>query len=156
MPIIDTLLSTPIGCIKITVNNKYLTNLKFIQKSTLKIDNSIFVKSIEQQLQSYFSNPKFKIKIPIKPHGTTFQKSVWNKLQEIPSGIVCTYGELAKKLNSSPRAIGQACKANPIPIIIPCHRIISKTSVGGFMGNSTKFLKIKKNLLSHEQVNLKF
>ncbi|WP_235602990.1 methylated-DNA--[protein]-cysteine S-methyltransferase [Piscirickettsia litoralis] len=72
-------------------------------------------------------------------------------MQEIPRGQTLTYGELAKKLQTGPRAIGAACRTNPIPVIIPCHRIVSKQGMGGFHGKTSgKFLTIKEWLLQHE------
>jgi methylated-DNA-[protein]-cysteine S-methyltransferase len=84
--------------------------------------------------------------------GTDFQKRVWSELQKIPVGKVVTYGDLAKKLKTSPRAVGNACRANPILIIIPCHRVVGKNSLGGFSGQRAgKWLQIKEQLLKYEK-----
>jgi methylated-DNA-[protein]-cysteine S-methyltransferase len=87
--------------------------------------------------------------------GTDFQKRVWAELLKIPPGKTVTYGELAKKLNSHARAIGQACKANPLPITIPCHSVVGKNNVGGYFCHTQgKFLSKKKNLLALEKSKL--
>ena len=78
--------------------------------------------------------------------------AVWRAMLQIPSGQTRTYGEVAQSIKSAPRAIGGACGANPVPIIIPCHRVVSKTGMGGFMGATEGDpLKIKAWLLAHER-----
>lgn len=95
--------------------------------------------------------------MPKKPElhnlkGTDFQKRVWAELLKIPPGQTVTYSDLAKKLNSHPRAIGQACRANPLPIQIPCHRVIGKNNLGGYFGQTQgKLLDKKKKLLASEK-----
>ena len=89
-----------------------------------------------------------------KLKGTDFQKRVWAELLKIPPGKTVTYSDLAKKLHSHPRAIGQACKANPLPITIPCHRVVGKNNLGGYFGKTRgKLLERKKALLALEQAN---
>jgi methylated-DNA-[protein]-cysteine S-methyltransferase len=87
--------------------------------------------------------------------GTDFQKRVWAELLKIPPGKTVTYSDLAKKLHSHPRAIGQACKANPLPVTIPCHRVVGKNNLGGYCGKTQgKLLKRKQALLNSEKINL--
>lgn len=108
-------------------------------------------KELEQQLQNYFSNPTQTFTFDLKPQGTAFQQRVWHALTMIPVGSTLTYGQLANELQSSPRAIGQACRRNPIPIIIPCHRVIGANSIGGYAGETQgKIADIKTWLLKHE------
>ena len=112
-------------------------------------------KIILQQLNNYFSSAASLKEIPIAPEGTLFQKSVWNELRKIPLGETRTYGDIAKKLNSSPRAVGNACRKNPIPVIVPCHRVISAKGIGGYAGEiEGRQINIKRWLLSHEGVQL--
>jgi methylated-DNA-[protein]-cysteine S-methyltransferase len=151
---------TPIGKLGIKINNGKLTNITLVPSSfafgyavirnptPLKKGEDIFVR---EQLEKYFKNPKHKFNLPLDPQGTEFQKRVWQALCEIPSGTTKTYGELAKELNTDPRAIGNACRRNPIPIVIPCHRVVAKNSLGGFGGEQEgKLMEIKKWLLNHE------
>ncbi|MDX2163823.1 MAG: MGMT family protein [Gammaproteobacteria bacterium] len=87
-------------------------------------------------------------------NGTDFQKRVWAELLKIPPGKTVTYSDLAKKLHSHPRAIGQACKANPLPVTIPCHRVVGKNNLGGYFGETQgKLLRRKQALLNAEKVN---
>jgi methylated-DNA-[protein]-cysteine S-methyltransferase len=108
-----------------------------------------------EQIKSYCSNqlPNLHFDIKLKTTGTAFQQKVWKALQLIPVGEVVTYGELAKQLNTSARAVGNACRRNPVPVIIPCHRVVSRTGIGGFSGSTQgSLLNIKKWLLNHEGV----
>lgn len=105
-----------------------------------------------QQLEAYLKDSRFIFELPLHISGTDHQIKVWRAMQLVASGSTCTYGELAKWTNSSARAVGQTCGRNPIPIIIPCHRIISANgTLGGFMrGQTDHALSIKRWLLSHE------
>lgn len=104
-----------------------------------------------QEFQKYFKNPRHVFNIPLHLEGTPFQKKVWQALCDIPFGTTLHYGELAKNLSTSARAIGNACRQNPIPILIPCHRIVAKNHLGGYAGKTTgKMLTIKQWLLQHE------
>ncbi|MBL4747255.1 MAG: methylated-DNA--[protein]-cysteine S-methyltransferase [Magnetovibrio sp.] len=87
--------------------------------------------------------------LALNPRGTPFQKRVWQRMTEIPTGHCHSYGEVAKHLNSGPRAVGGACGANPIPIIIPCHRIINANGkIGNYSGGDG--VQTKKILLRLE------
>ena len=108
---------------------------------------------LAQQLEKYFSSATSFTNLRLAPQGTDFQKSVWNELSKIPCGQTLTYGEIAKKLNSSARAVGNACRKNPIAIIVPCHRVVSATGLGGYAGKTEgRQLNIKRWLLKHEGV----
>ncbi|MBF0621754.1 MAG: methylated-DNA--[protein]-cysteine S-methyltransferase [Magnetococcales bacterium] len=101
-----------------------------------------------QWLSAYFKHQFQPIDFPIQPEGTPFQKRVWQALMDIPSGTTQTYGTVAKALNTAPRAIGHAVGANPIPLIIPCHRVVSAQGIGGY--SATGGVEIKKQLLDWE------
>ena len=87
------------------------------------------------QLQDYFDGKRADFDLPLKPDGTAFQKEVWRLMCEIPAGRTRTYGDLAQELDSAAQPVGTACGANPIPIIIPCHRIVAQDGLGGFSGD---------------------
>ncbi|WP_270935535.1 methylated-DNA--[protein]-cysteine S-methyltransferase [Falsiroseomonas oryzae] len=102
------------------------------------------------QLQDYFDNPSAGFDLPLAPHGTAFQLRVWQVLRTIPAGDRRSYGELARALGSSARAVGQANGANPIPIIIPCHRVLAAGgALGGYSGGDGA--ATKSWLLRHEE-----
>jgi len=105
-----------------------------------------------RQLERYFADPGFRFRLPLAPAGTAFRRKVWDALATIPVGESRTYGELARSLHTAPRAVGGACGANPIALVIPCHRVVgSQGSLGGFMGTTAGDpIAIKRWLLTHE------
>ena len=100
-----------------------------------------------RQLDTYFDGRHIDFKLPLRPAGTAFQKSVWRAMGRIAYGRTMTYGELAAKVGSAPRAVGGACGANPIPIIVPCHRVLGAGGkLHGYSGDGgldTKFALLK-------------
>ena len=87
------------------------------------------------QLEEYFDGKRQGFDLPLAPHGTPFQRKVWAELEKIPFGRTKSYGELAAILGTAPRALGGACGRNPIPVIIPCHRVLAAHGgLGGYSG----------------------
>lgn len=106
---------------------------------------------LRERLQCYFCDPHCHLPPLQLQNGTHFQQRVWGLLQQIPVGEVRTYGELAGMLGSGARAVASACRANPVPILIPCHRVVAATGLGGYMGRRDgEELEIKRWLLQHE------
>lgn len=105
-----------------------------------------------RQLERYLDDPQFRFSLPLTLSGTAFRQRVWGALAQIPIGESRTYGELARVLRSAPRAIGGACGANPVALVIPCHRVVgTRGSLGGFMGVTEGGpIAIKRWLLTHE------
>lgn len=101
--------------------------------SPLPEDEAMF-RVLERELGEYFRGECVSFSVDIAPHGTEFQLAVWREMQKIPYGEVRTYGEIAKAVGRSgaARAVGQACHVNPILILIPCHRVVSSSGIGGF------------------------
>jgi len=102
-----------------------------------------------RQLDAYFDDPATVFDLPLAPAGTAFQRRVWEAMRAIPPGRTARYGALAAALGSSARAVGGACAGNPIPIIIPCHRVVGALSLGGYSGGEGE--DTKRFLLAHEQ-----
>ena len=86
------------------------------------------------QLEDYFDGRRSSFDLPMQPAGTPFQRRVWQAMCAIPAGDTRTYGELAAALDGVARAVGRACGANPVPILIPCHRVVAAASLGGYSG----------------------
>lgn len=104
-----------------------------------------------EQLRQYLENPEFRFNLRLKPGGTTHQRAVWSLMQKIPCGRTLSYGDIAARLGSAPRAVGQACGANPLALVVPCHRVIAKAGLGGFAKRDKGFpLAVKAWLLDHE------
>jgi len=148
-------MNSPIGKILVETEDGYVVKIEYFTRkniTTRKLDS--FSQSAKKQIEQYFKAPGKKFTLPLKVTGTDFQKKVWNKLQNIPSGKTLTYGELSDQLHSSPRAIGNACRANPIPLVIPCHRVVAKSGIGGFAGETKgRNIDCKSWLLKHEGVH---
>lgn len=146
--LIVSIFTTPWGMLEVVHDEHFVFNASFTQKSGI-LAKSDLAKIINQELESYYADPHHRFQLPLKPQGSIYQQKVWNALLVIPVGRTLTYGELAIKLQSSPRAVGQACKRNPLAIFIPCHRVVGKDNLGGYMGNPDA-ISFKKALLNHE------
>jgi len=129
---------------KTKINNYFFTIVEednfitYITLDDLEIDGNfkkseLIAKTINE-LEEYFKGLRTRFDIPVKLNGTEFQKMVWQEMMNVPYGSVLSYGELAKKVNNpkAVRAIGSVCHNNKILIIIPCHRVVAKNSIGGF------------------------
>jgi len=123
-------------------------------KTPLSLPGNQLAKEVAKQCAHYFKNPRCQFNLPLKPVGTLHPQKVWRATQEIPLGSTSTYGEIAKKVKSGPRAVGTACGANPYPLIAPCHRVVSAQGVGGYMKEDSPgfYRQIKIWLLQHEGV----
>lgn len=110
------------------------------------------IQAIIQQLIDYSQEAHQHWTVDMIDIGTAYQRKVWRYLQSIPPGKTETYGEIAKALSSSARAVGNACRANPWLLIIPCHRVVKKDNIGGFGGKiDGEAITIKQRLLDHER-----
>ncbi|MFS0646902.1 methylated-DNA--[protein]-cysteine S-methyltransferase [Siminovitchia sp. 179-K 8D1 HS] len=136
---------SPIGQLIITGTDKAITGIFFGMENLppttcepAENANHPVLKETARQLEQYFKGAIQSFNVPLHFHGTSFQQNVWKKLLEIPYGETRTYGEIARQIGNEKavRAVGQANRRNPIPIIIPCHRVIGKNkSLTGYAGN---------------------
>lgn len=136
----------------IRIHANALSEIDFLALSVAdKIPETEPARQVIAELLDYFVNPAGLFSFPLSPQGTVFQQRVWQALREIPVGEVRSYGQLAKQLNTGARAVGNACRNNPIPIIIPCHRVVATNGMGGYSGQTSgAHLTIKSWLLAHE------
>ena len=146
---------TPFATLGITTDGTHITGVRYLVPShpakAPKRDSIAFLACV--QIQAYLDNPAYEFDLPLRLAGTHHRLQVWEAMQKIPAGKVRTYGDLAAELKSSARAVGGACGANPIPLVVPCHRIIAANGrLGGFMGAREEGfeLSIKRWLLAHE------
>jgi methylated-DNA-[protein]-cysteine S-methyltransferase len=108
---------------------------------------------VARALSRYFADGTRPIGLDVLPAGTDFQRRVWRALQAIPAGQTRTYGELARQLGSGARAVGNACRNNPVSVVVPCHRVVAVSGPGGYSGHMTGApLRRKRWLLAHEGV----
>lgn len=144
--------SAPYGKMGIILEDRVITKLEFLPHDTDEITTkNIECKKIIADIKAYFKNPHHQFESEFAFMGTDFQIKVWQALLKIPVGKTLTYGQLAKKLKTGPRAIGQACRTNPVPLFVPCHRIVAANNLGGFAGQKQgPFFEAKQWLLHHE------
>lgn len=110
-----------------------------------------FLRGAAEQLQAYFDGKLFAFDLKTAPSGSVYRQRVWQALMQIDYGRTCSYADLARVAGGSPRSIGGANGANPIPIIIPCHRVTATTGIGGYSGGEG--VETKRWLLALEQHN---
>jgi len=112
------------------------------------------VSAYARQIQQYLLSPQeVELQIALQKQGTVYSNSVWEALLTIPCGQVLSYSALAAKLGSGPRAVAQACRNNPYAGLVPCHRVVYKSGIGGFMGHTEGgFIALKQQILAHERV----
>lgn len=146
-------LAVPFGVLGIRCAEAALTGVVFLPAgASPQRPTGAFAARVCEQLLQYLENPDAKFTVPFKAGGTAHQQKVWQAMLAIPRGQTRSYGELAAQLKSGAQAVGQACGANPIPIVIPCHRVVAKSGLGGFMRHASgAALDIKRWLLAHEQ-----
>lgn len=154
--------NTPVGYLGIQISGRELSGIEFLGKQT-PATNAKNVDSrdtatehskrlIREALNNYFHDPRSCRQPTTLLQGTPFQLRVWKALSSINPGHTRTYGDIAAELKSSARAVGNACRQNPVPIFIPCHRVVARSGRGGFMGQTTgEAMQIKEWLLAHEQ-----
>ena len=149
--------ATPWPAVKLGISaiSEFITSIDFLPSDAEELaPTSPLAAEALRQLHNYFHDPRRGFTLPLAPAGTYFQQRVWTALQRIPAGATTSYGALARRLNSSARAVGGACRANPIPVLVPCHRVVASNGLGGFMGNTMGHsLDIKQWLLAHESAS---
>ncbi len=143
--------SSPVGTWLATWQNDVLTKLEFLGK---QLDNNSreltpHVQMLDMQLQQFFAGKHPTFSVPYVVNGTPFQRAVWRELEKIPMGSTTTYGEIAQKIGrpKAVRAVGTAVGNNPIALLVGCHRVLGKHSLGGYAFG----LKLKEHLLNLEQ-----
>ena len=144
--------SSPIGLLAIHCSDKWVISIQFTQSTSIqKRPRNALMQEIFAQLDHYFSGQSQSFNLPLSMDETPFRQQVYSALIEIPYGETRTYKQLASKLNTAPRAVGQACRHNPFMIVVPCHRIVAVNHDGGYAGNTSgPLMNIKRWLLQHE------
>jgi methylated-DNA-[protein]-cysteine S-methyltransferase len=149
----ETVLDTPLGPIGLRWTGETLTGVDLDPVVPVAAPGVEVPAALHRQLGAYFANGSASFDLPLEMGGTPFQQRVWAAIRSILPGSTRTYRDLARDLGSAPRAVGQACRANPCPIVVPCHRVVAVNGLGGFAGDRTgRKLAVKRWLLRHEGV----
>lgn len=142
---LTTSVDTPIGPLSITEDAGAIVSLGWSWQGTAQ---SAVLDRAVAQLRAYFAHELTEFDLPLRVAGSAFQRAVCAEMQAIPMGDTCEYGDIARRLGKSAQAVGNACGANPIPVIIPCHRVLGAQGLGGFSGAGG--VETKVALLRHE------
>jgi methylated-DNA-[protein]-cysteine S-methyltransferase len=146
------IISAPFGSVGIQIEDDFLIGLHLLPEPVAeKHPKQAFAQDVVNQIKQYLANPKAALNIHYAVRGTPYQRRVWKAIAAIPSGETLTYGELADKVGSGARAVANVCGANQVPLLIPCHRIVAKGGLGGFMQGKADGLLVKQWLLDHEK-----
>lgn len=159
----SAVISTPFGRmgIRTTACMTMLDETNFLPADTPVLNpaaSNLLAHETVEALKAYFINPSFEFKLPLAPKECSqHQQRVWNAMCATPVGQVKTYGEIARAIGSAAQAVGGACGSNHFSILIPCHRVVSGTGIGGFCGRNEDGWQrdIKKWLLNHEGATVK-
>lgn len=148
----DAVLAAPFGALGVRCAGEALGELVFLAPGTPAIaPRKSLTQLLARQFQRYLEDPGFRFELPLAPAGTAFQRRVWDEIAAIAPGATLTYGQIAARLGSAARAVGQACGANPLPVVVPCHRVLSVSGLGGFAhARGGWLLDTKRWLLAHE------
>lgn len=146
------ILPTPFGALGIEANDVALLRVSFLCPGTAGVAaaNALSERACAQ-FEAYLHDPRYPLELPMQIGGSPFQRRVWRAISAIPVGQVRRYGELSRALDSAARAVGQACGANPFPVVVPCHRVVAANGIGGFANARDGYLLDAKIwLLAHE------
>jgi methylated-DNA-[protein]-cysteine S-methyltransferase len=149
----DAKVRTPFAVLGIRTDGERVTGIAYLPLSErASAPRAQSAKRIAREIEAYLRDPASPFSVPIDASGTPFQRRVWDAIASIPIGESRTYAEIARMVRSSARAVGGACAANRIALVIPCHRVVgSRGSLGGFMNAvDGEAIRIKRWLLAHE------
>jgi methylated-DNA-[protein]-cysteine S-methyltransferase len=130
-------ISSPVGDLVLDDEGGAIVAIRWASSHTDAVrasNGSALLAEAARQLEAYFAGRLSHFDLPLHLAGSDFERRVWAQMQTIPYGKTRSYGDLAEAIGSAPRAVGGACGKNPIPIVIPCHRVLSKTGLGGYSG----------------------
>jgi methylated-DNA-[protein]-cysteine S-methyltransferase len=147
-------LQTPFAVLGIRTLGERVTDIDYLPHgiAPLAALNKVAERAC-REIEQYLCDPDYAPQMMFELSGTAFQRKVWKKITAIPPGRTLTYNDIARVLRTAPRPVGGACGANRLPIVIPCHRVVSSNGIGGFMrGGGEPALSIKRWLLRHEGV----
>jgi methylated-DNA-[protein]-cysteine S-methyltransferase len=142
---------SPLGPLVVTEEDGAIVSIRWLEEDNVEggTDETPVLQDARRQLDEYFAGERSVFDLPIAPEGTEFEKKVWDELLAIPYGESKLYGDVARALGGIARAVGGACGSNPIPIVIPCHRVVGQNGLTGFSGG--KGVDTKKALLDLER-----
>ncbi len=144
----ETTYASPLGSFRIVCEDGYLVGLT-LGESSHESEADALCREVSRQLGEYLSGGRRGFELPVRVSGSPFREAVWRELSRVPYGEVVTYGELARKIGApgASRAVGGALNANPVAIVLPCHRVVGTSGIGGYAYGS----ELKRRLLELER-----
>ncbi|MCB1932929.1 MAG: methylated-DNA--[protein]-cysteine S-methyltransferase [Candidatus Accumulibacter sp.] len=151
-PDFQAVIAAPGFCLGVCCDDDEVQRIVFLPAGPALAARNALAAETARQLAAYFADAAFSFGLPLRPSGTPFQRRVWEQIAAIPTHQTRAYGDIARTLHNAPRAVGQACGANPFPVVVPCHRVLaSGGGLGGFARQNGGFLlDVKRWLLAHE------
>lgn len=151
-PAYQAVVAAPGFCLGVRCDEQEIHAISFLPAVAEVAPANRLAAEAASQLAAYLADAEYAFVLPLRPAGTSFQRRVWQQIAAIPTHQTRTYGEVARALHNAPRAVGQACGANPYPVVVPCHRVLaSGGGLGGFARQRSGFLlDVKRWLLAHE------
>jgi len=144
----DCIVVTPWVSLGIFGHLNEISAIDFLADNAQTVNEDL---ALSRLVQQYIEQKKLPKTLKLKPQGTPFQRKIWSIMQTIPFGQTLTYKQLAITAGSGPRAVANACRANPIPLLIPCHRVVASNGLGGFAGQTQgRLVRLKQQLLQWE------
>ena len=149
----ETRYATPFAVLAIVTDGAVVTGVRYLPRQTAtKVPHDRAAERACREIERYLDDPEHVFQLPYRLEGTAFQRRVWREIEKLFPIKTITYGDLARRIGSAPRAVGGACGTNPVPLFVPCHRVLAASGgLGGFMGGKDAFpLSVKRWLLRHE------
>jgi methylated-DNA-[protein]-cysteine S-methyltransferase len=153
----DAVVAAPFGGIGVRVADGEVAETVYLPASIrVQAPKSPLAREVVRQIRAYLRDPAHLFDLPLAERGSAFQRRVWEQVAAIPHGRTLSYGDVARRIASGPRAVGQACGANWFSLLIPCHRVLAANGLGGFGDSSDGqfHLNIKRWLLAHEGIQV--
>lgn len=150
----ETRYAAPFAVLGITTDGDVLTGVRYLPRTAPPVAPHDRVSERAcREIECYLADPDYLFTVPYRLEGTPFQCRVWREIEKLCPIKTATYGEIARRMHTAARAVGGACGANPVPLIVPCHRVLAASGLGGFMGGRDAFsLSVKRWLLRHEGI----
>lgn len=147
------IIATPVGRLAVVTVGAAIQRLDWLAPGPEEWPAAGPAREAATAVLAWFADPRNGLDLPLVPAATAFQARVRAALRAISVGATRTYGDLAAELGSSPRAIGGACRANPVPLVVPCHRVVARSGLGGYGGDWQRGAAIshKQRLLALER-----
>jgi methylated-DNA-[protein]-cysteine S-methyltransferase len=148
----DVVVEFPKMKVGVVTRGERVVEIRYLPPSRPAIEaKNPLAREAGRQLEQYRDDPDTRFDLPVIVEGSALERGVWDAMRAIPRGRTRTYGDIARELDADPRAIGQACGDNRLPLVIPCHRVVAAKGLGGFAHASSGYLlEAKRWLLAHE------